>query len=224
MLLRLIAFRGRLHGQPNPHQMQSSSEAVQYTKEFLRECPTDEYLIVTQPGVNAADLRQSEGCAMPHLCKAIDDSRVRGKYIVAEVIGNITDADFQDHIKSSCARKGRTAKVVRAPLELLSGSRAKSLAKNGMAKSGNVVMCASHKSVDEKLAKTISTLSTRNSYTILFHATPQEPLYNSEFIEPLHTHMKRSDGNTLASKRANETQRDTRPLFEKYQFFTPGAL
>lgn len=75
----------------------------------------------------------------------------------------------------------------------------------------------------------------KDSYTVLFVGTPstkaktasiskkasgsEKTVYESEFIEPLHMDLKRdvSDG----SKAGNNT-RDTRGLFEKYQFFTPG--
>lgn len=75
----------------------------------------------------------------------------------------------------------------------------------------------------------------KDSYTVLFVGTPstkaktastskkvssaEKTIYESEFIEPLHMDLKRdiSEG----SKAGNAT-RDTRGLFEKYQFFTPG--
>lgn len=65
-------------------------------------------------------------------------------------------------------------------------------------------------------------MASANSYTILFYATPREPLYDSEFIEPLHTDLRRSLDGAASMQKANRTERDTRPLFEKYQFFTPG--
>lgn len=65
-------------------------------------------------------------------------------------------------------------------------------------------------------------MASANSYTILFYATPREPLYDSDFIEPLHTDLRRSLDGAASMQKANRTERDTRPLFEKYQFFTPG--
>jgi len=43
--------------------------------------------------------------------------------------------------------------------------------------------------------------------------------YKPLFIEPLHMELKRFD-----DKPHNDTEKDTRPLFQKYQFFTPGTL
>lgn len=73
------------------------------------------------------------------------------------------------------------------------------------------------------------------SYAVLFATTPVNskapasvvhdsvsdvPYYKSEFQEPLHSDIKRHAG---AVRRADGGSKvDTRPLFEKYQFFTPG--
>lgn len=72
-----------------------------------------------------------------------------------------------------------------------------------------------------------------DSYTVLFVGTPstkakttasktEKTIYEPEFIEPLHMDLKR-DVSGNAEKPGNAT-RDTRGLFEKYQFFTPGKL
>jgi hypothetical protein len=73
------------------------------------------------------------------------------------------------------------------------------------------------------------------SYAVLFATTPMDqtipthmqqdgvadvPDYHSEFQEPLHSQIKRQEG---AVRRADSGKKvDSRPLFEKYQFFTPG--
>lgn len=77
-------------------------------------------------------------------------------------------------------------------------------------------------SVDATLARILESITKGKSYTILFFASPQEPLYEPDFAEPLHIVVKR-DENTAGLRQAkNETEIDRRPLFEKYQFFTPG--
>lgn len=46
--------------------------------------------------------------------------------------------------------------------------------------------------------------------------------YEAEFQEPLHNENKRQTG--VVGRAANSTRYDRRPLFEKYQFFTPGKF
>ncbi|KAK2598960.1 hypothetical protein QQS21_005565 [Conoideocrella luteorostrata] len=192
---------------PSSNQIQTSDEAIKFTNEFLSGCPTDRYLIVTQPGINAADFWQADGCAMPSLCKAVKDARVKGRYTVAEVVGDVTSARFREHIKASCDKKRKTVSLTELPLGPLSASRTQAFATSDMT-----------------LAKDLEMTTSVDSYTILFYATPKEPLYDSEFIEPLHMGRKRGINGAFAMERANKTERDTRPLFEKYQFFTPGIF
>lgn len=70
-------------------------------------------------------------------------------------------------------------------------------------------------------------LSKAKSYTIIYTTTPatdipaEKPVvYEADFNEPLHLDLKRE----LLSfdKRAGPTTNDTRPLFEKYNFLSPG--
>jgi hypothetical protein len=78
----------------------------------------------------------------------------------------------------------------------------------------------------------------KDSYTVLFVGTPssqaktaspskkvsssEKTIYESEFVEPMHMDTKRDVSD--ASSQARNTTRDTRSLFEKYQFFTPGIF
>lgn len=67
------------------------------------------------------------------------------------------------------------------------------------------------------------------SYTVIYTTTPlnatlpslqvEEPLYEPEFESQEHLDLKR---NLMARVVANGNATDDRPLFEKYQFFTPG--
>ncbi|KAL3957901.1 hypothetical protein ACCO45_008479 [Purpureocillium lilacinum] len=189
-------------------QIQTSSEVLKHTKSVLAECPTDRYLVVTQPGVHAADLRRDDGCAMPHLCRAVDDSRIKSRYTVSEVVGSVTGAGVAEYIRSSCAEKKKTVTVNEVALGSLVGKdRAGALSHN-----------------DAVLANNIDSVTKSGSYTILFYSTPSEPAYEPEFVDSLHMDLKRDMEGTPRAGNKNSTQRDTRPLFEKYQFFTPGIF
>lgn len=74
-------------------------------------------------------------------------------------------------------------------------------------------------------------LSDLSSYTVIYTTTPigsvlqqdqsEPPVYNAEFDATAHIDLKR-DFDIRANKSKNAT--DTRPLFEKYQYFTPGIF
>lgn len=49
--------------------------------------------------------------------------------------------------------------------------------------------------------------------------------YEPDFAQPVHTDMKRwAEEERLLDAKPSDTSKDKRPLFEKYQFFTPGVF
>lgn len=72
--------------------------------------------------------------------------------------------------------------------------------------------------LDRILRKHIGAKRDENSFTVLLHATRPEPAYEAEFDGVIHQDLRRAihDRRALLDK-------DKRPLFEKYQFFTPGT-
>ncbi|EFY97597.1 ER protein BIG1 [Metarhizium robertsii ARSEF 23] len=218
----------RISQPPNTNQIQTSSEVIKFTKNVLDECLTDRYLIVTQPGINAADLTQND-CLMPHVCKTVEASRVKGKYTVAEVIGDVTEAKFDEYIKLACRKKGKTAHVKSVQLGSLSpAARAQDLASNGTSvlkeDEATHVWILTDGVADVSLTAELEAVTAADSYTVLLYATPREPLYESDFIEPVHMGMKRDAGSAPLRQQTNETEFNKLPLFEKYQFFTPGIF
>lgn len=68
--------------------------------------------------------------------------------------------------------------------------------------------------------------SAPSKYTVMYLTTPASDkvahaAYEPVFMEPLHTEMKRQ---STYHRRASENSSvpSNAPLFEKYQFFTPG--
>jgi hypothetical protein len=193
------------------NQIQTRSQALEQVKDLLISCPTDNYVLIAQEGANAADIRRTN--AKSNLHQAISRKEIQGKFIVSEVIGESIDADaIQDYIQTACYEQ---AKKVEPHFTL--------------------VKAEDDKEAIEKW--TSSEKWMKDSYTVLFVGTPstqaktastskkvsgsEKTIYEPEFIEPLHMDLKRdvSEG----SKAGNAT-RDTRGLFEKYQFFTPGIF
>ncbi|KAI9158785.1 hypothetical protein HJFPF1_06783 [Paramyrothecium foliicola] len=193
---------------PDSNKIQTSSSVLKFARDVLAKCPTERYLLVSQPGVNAADLRRSDGCAMPHLCKAVEDSRVHGKYSVAEVVGDVNGKGLAEYIGTACEQKGKAVVIQELNLASVSSDgKANGLAEN-----------------DDTLGRELDTVTASESYTILFVSTPAEPVYEAEFDEPLRMDLKRHVQQSVVRRAGNETEWAKLPLFEKYQFFTPGIF
>lgn len=85
--------------------------------------------------------------------------------------------------------------------------------------------------LDSLLQAVLSQFKGRD-YLVVYATTPREDIesnatphggaaYEPEFQEPLKMEIKRATGYIRGD---NSTKIDRRPLFEKYQFFTPGKL
>lgn len=121
--------------------MSLTSDALQDTRALLKGCPTAKYLLVNQRGMTTADLQQSttESSVLPSLSRAAEDSRIKGKFIVTEVIGQIKDMQtlgdtgLPDFIKNECTSEGKEHDVDILDLASLpSEGQEDALARNGM--------------------------------------------------------------------------------------------
>lgn len=217
----LINIYFRFTEEPSHLQIQTSSQALESARDLLSTCPTDRYLLVSQPGVNAVELRGPNGCAMPHLCRAVGDSRIQGKFIVSEVIGETTKSGLSDHIRTACSGQNKDVAVDEIVLAPLKSDRAGSLADNGWLLQVFFADSYADRIQDDALTRSFDAITSSDSYTILFVGTPDEQSYETDFQEPVRMDLKRDLTDTPMRRAGNETV-DRRSLFEKYQFFTPG--
>ncbi|KFY15470.1 hypothetical protein V492_01968 [Pseudogymnoascus sp. VKM F-4246] len=229
------------------NQLDSASSVTTSLVNSLVCLPVETLLIIVQPDANAADY--SSKTAAPHLRKALktsaDDGPVYVGLNVAEVVGAVDVNGLQTAVESSCGAgfqhvdaygedgvpkidftptsDKKSAPVgIRVDLQALSDEPAQ-----------RVRQVAYH---DVILQELVAQLKGR-SYAVLFATTPANskapasvvqhsasdvPNYESEFQEPLHAEIKR---HTSVMRRAEDPKPvDRRPLFEKYQFFTPGIF
>jgi len=195
---------------PESKQIQTGTQVLDYTSAVLKTCATGRYLIVNQHGLTAADLRGPKGCGLPSLCHAAEDSRNKGKFVVPEVVGDISTstADIVNEIKNACDDKGLGAIINELDLmSLSSDDRAGALSE-----------------LDADLSPHFASATIDGDYTILFFSTSGEPAYAADFVEPFQMGQKRDVRDGATRRQSNQTDWDRLPLFQKYQFFTPGIF
>ncbi|KAM3076064.1 hypothetical protein ACMFMG_006420 [Clarireedia jacksonii] len=196
-------------------ELQTASSVLHATKDFLRTCPSDLYIIIQQPALAASDL--SARGAVPHLRAAIADTRVKGLYSVADVVAEDLNAvqELESFIASSCDGAKKTIVV-----------NLDSLSTDPTVRAGKL---ADH---DAKInTDLLENLSSGPEYTVIYTTTPVGAVIESEDAEPIvydvsfdaseHLDLKR-DFRVRVDNSTNST--DNRPLFDKYQFFTPGIF
>lgn len=85
----------------SPHIVSAASLSTTITSE-LHKCPSDTYVIVSQPGVNAADFH--DRFSAPHLRQNIaeDKKNIRSSMIVSNVLGALDVNSMSKEVQEKC--------------------------------------------------------------------------------------------------------------------------
>ncbi|KAF7895752.1 uncharacterized protein EAF01_009714 [Botrytis porri] len=212
-------------------ELDTTSSVLQNAKSFLSTCPSDVYIIIQQDALAASDFSAPE--SVPHMKAAVADSRVRATYSVMDVIhedGNLA-AELAEYIEKTCGQKVERRGIV--------GSESTDATGNGVivshleALSTEKVARAEEFNDQDYMLNNVyyQHLPSGPEYTVIFTTTPvgsvleqhnsELPVYNAEFDSTSHIDLKR-DFRIRADN--STTEPDRRPLFEKYQYFTPGIF
>lgn len=192
----------------------------------LSHCPSDHYVLISQPGVTASDYASRK--ATPALAQRLsskDQHNIRSSVSVPEVKGEVDVARWEQTLKKECG-----AEVLHVDASSGSIPSYKSMPKVVSISfpsptSGNRLHDLS---VNDAFLASILDMLPSSNYTVLYTTSTHgssEPsadyLMDSEVQDPLHMEMKRDLGSGLRRRASNQTIIDG-PLFDKYQFFTPG--
>ncbi|KAK4122247.1 BIG1-domain-containing protein [Parathielavia appendiculata] len=209
----ILFSTAKLPQQPPTIQLQTSSKVLETAKSLLAACPTRRYILVSQPNMHAADLGPDDDCRMPNLCRAVRGMDRAHSWAVAEVIGQVSGKPLGEYVSSTCGAD----KVVVERVEL---AHLPAVLEGGEKRRGEVLG-----DNDYELGKLLDMLDGED-YTVMVFSDPNEfKAYEPEFAEPVHIDMKRwaeEEAGEGGKKKLNST--DNLPLFEKYQFFTPGIF
>ncbi|KAM3157880.1 hypothetical protein ABEW05_001590 [Botrytis cinerea] len=211
-------------------ELDTTSSVLQNAKSFLSTCPSDVYIIIQQDALAASDFSVPE--SVPHIKAAIADSRVRATYSVADVMhedGNLA-GEIAEFIEKACGQKVERRVV---------GHESTNGTGNGVIVSQFDALSTETEAraeefndIDYMLNNVYyQHLPNGPEYTVIFTTTPvgsvleqhnsELPVYNAEFDSTSHIDLKR-DFRIRADNSTKEL--DRRPLFEKYQYFTPGIF
>ncbi|KAI1805510.1 BIG1-domain-containing protein [Daldinia bambusicola] len=185
----------------NQELIQSNTNVIATVEQLLKTCPTDRYLIVSQPNLNKANLVKK---AIPNLLSYHD--KAQSRYSVPEVIGELHMDDIAAFVGKSC--EGRKPLIIE--LEM-----------NPLRSNDDFSMMWSN---DDQLSMVLDQFDYDGSYTVVFAGTPRKEnprTYTATFEDGVPSELKR-DVHSIHRRAANST--DNRPLFEKYQYFSTGIF
>ncbi|KAI0201313.1 ER protein BIG1 [Astrocystis sublimbata] len=194
-------------------QLQSSTKVIEATKQLLASCPTNHYLLVSQPNLNAAHLASK--AAVPELSDSL--GRAASRYSVAEVAGEFDLRSIAAYIRDTCELPRSAVDLIElSPVPSSAAESAKTLTKN-----------------DNELGLVLDQYkaSAGHSYTVIYAGgarTEKPQTYTAEFADSSsaghHHHDQELKRDVHSKRKGKKEERDNRPLFEKYQFFTPGIF
>lgn len=182
--------------------------------------------------------------------RALTSSRVHGRFSVAKMVAlerssggetnkSITTDEFANHIKASCAAKGVSEPIISEmvlpalPRAQRCVDRAEEMHVNGESLSSSQPRCASIyfiNSTDHVLGNILDDELEKGDYTIVYFAgaAAAHDKYQADFDHPAQAPIKKRavSGRAPLVERpqTRKDKTDPRPLFEKYQFFTPGVF
>ncbi|KAI9840807.1 MAG: hypothetical protein M1837_001280 [Sclerophora amabilis] len=219
-------------------QLTSSSSLLQSIKQQLSSCSADSYLIISQPGVNSADFASAS--TSPTLHRHLDtknaDVETRSSYSVSEVVGDLDVAELQRYLGEHCDAEvtkldGTTGhfemaidthrKVMRFDYPTLPTSKP------------DRIRQLQH--IDTFLSSVIDLLPHQSKYTVMYTTssspTTETHMYqniaSNDKQEIIQAELKRRaalDSKTLQPRKEGNTTLVDGPLFERYQFLTPGLF
>ncbi|KAI5862823.1 ER protein BIG1 [Durotheca rogersii] len=196
-------------------QIQSGTEIRAAARRLLASCPTDRYLVVSQPNLNAGHL-YAAAASKPDTSLRAALGRARSRYAVAEVAGGAPDAaEIEAYIREACEAARPSVEVLDLEPLPATGSVARTMKQN-----------------DDQLGLLLDQLEAQGSYTVIYaagrpqtqtqtQAHPATP-YTAEFPDAVHAELRRALPHAVRQG-AREAEPNL-PLFQKYQYFSPGIF
>ncbi|KAK5195868.1 hypothetical protein LTR92_004809 [Exophiala xenobiotica] len=215
-------------------QLQSADSIVSNVALSLTSCPSNYYILVSQQGVSGRDYESIK--STPVLAQALSGQSKRGvrsSMVVPDVVGSIDPSSWIDLLQTKCGVQtteidGSTGAV---PATIPSSPRLLQVALPAPSTSRKQDLSSN----DAFFASVLDLLPTQN-YTVLYMTTwavdngvtaqqaePTDYDMKSQIQESMHIDLKRDLGLRAENKTENQTMIDG-PLFDKYQFFTPGIF
>ncbi|KAI4599934.1 hypothetical protein KJ359_001670 [Pestalotiopsis sp. 9143b] len=200
---------------PLADELQANQSVLKAASDFLSSCPTEHYLLVSQPNLNIEHLNSKT--AAPKLQAALSSSKVQGRMTVSEMSGVVDLQQVSSSIRENCKAAGKTPSVDSMVLDAVPTA----------GRYQDVV--ESLRDSDDDMSVVLQQYDAAGDFTVIYTAgsrtdrveAASQKNYEAEFKDTTHQELKRQVDSV---KRKEKKERDTRPLFEKYQFFTPGIF
>lgn len=216
------------HSARSDVRLRSASSLTSDVSSILSQCPTDIYIIVSQPGVQSSSYASAKNT--PALSTRMRDGKklgIQSSSTIDEVVGNISVESWHDVLEKDC---GAYIVEVDATAGIPTGQKTMPVVYNVWLPAPTT---AEDLTDNDAFFASVMDLVPSQSYTVLY-VTNSGPMsrrvqvaetgvyeMESQVQEAMHVDLRRDLNGGMRKRANNETLVDG-PLFDKYQFFTPG--
>ncbi|MCJ1286626.1 hypothetical protein MMC26_005972 [Xylographa opegraphella] len=200
----------------------------------LRKCPSDIYVIVSQPGATATDYKSQR--SIPYLRRYVsgEDKDVRSSFTVSAVLGEIDTTALSNTLEQQCGAGTLNIDASTGLFDIVDDMKPRIIKVDFAAPPAGTERSTSFRRNDLFLYNLLNILPSPN-YTVVYTTTPLTEYHQHADIEPtmyemdqtmsplVHMYLKR-DVSMHATASGNRTNGTSLPLFERYQYFTPGLF
>jgi hypothetical protein len=208
------------HSANSNSRLRAASSLTSDVSSILSQCPTDIYIIVSQPGVQPSSY--ASGKTTPALSTRMRDGKKQGiqsSSTIDEVVGNLNVESWHNLLEKDCG-----AYIVE--VDAIAGIPTE---QKTMPVVYNVWLPAPTTAQDltdnDAFFASVMDVVPSQTYTVLYRRVQvaETGVYEmeSQVQEAMHIDLRRDLSGGMRKRANNETLVDG-PLFDKYQFFTPG--
>jgi hypothetical protein len=196
-------------------------EVNSLVRDRLGSCPTERYLFVTQANLNLDHMRSTN--AIPQVQRTLKSDQIRSTVRASEMVSAFDSESMAQFIKDSCNAAGKKVHT-----EVMNF---KALPVESSADSISVL-----EANDNDIGVLLQQYAELGDFTVVYTGVYDEyrelDRAECEDDDRMLASLEKAGGKTQKSRKAKRSAqverqdevRDTRPLFQKYQFFTPGRL
>ncbi|GMG49831.1 unnamed protein product [Aspergillus oryzae var. brunneus] len=224
-------------------QLKTAPSLLDDLSSKLSSCPSDYYVIASQPGVHSTDFATRKSAPRLGAKMTGKDKTIRSTATVNEVVGVLEAKQIQSIIEKECGAQTTVIDGSCKSCEVESRKYVPNLAnrcflwvRRGLSSFLTMVCEQSHnamrefanRAADGLLSDIIERIPSSKKYTILYVTSPREfgesdsVIYQFEtdpYQDPVHMDLKRD----FAAHSRRSEPASNKSLFQEYQYLTPGA-
>ncbi|MCJ1226798.1 hypothetical protein MMC12_003452 [Toensbergia leucococca] len=216
-------------------QIASAASLSETLTKSLERCPSDTYVIVSQPGVNAVDYRNRH--AAPYLKSRITGTNrdIRSSFTVTDVVGEIDPNQLVSVLETQCGAGILSVDASTGSFPVVDDMKPRIISLDFPSLSTTHDR-ASKLSENDGFLSSVLDLLPSPKYTVIYTTTPissdhpqiliqESQTYEMDSAFPSAVHIDLKRDYSIQGRASNHSGVDSSlPLFEKYQFFTPGIF